>query len=75
MKRIGLPSAPIVRSAENKFRNRLLMKFQVLAQNVKALLHHFGAAKAISTAGVKDLAQVDGISVAMAEENIRMVPF
>jgi excinuclease ABC subunit C len=38
------------------------------AKRKKALLHHFGAAKAISTAGVKDLAQVDGISVAMAKK-------
>lgn len=34
----------------------------------KALLHHFGAAKAISTAGVKDLAAVEGISSAMAKK-------
>lgn len=34
----------------------------------KALLHHFGAAKAISTAGAKDLEAVDGISRAMAKK-------
>jgi excinuclease ABC subunit C len=33
----------------------------------RALLHHFGTAKAVSKAGVEDLKVVDGISEAMAE--------
>jgi len=38
------------------------------AKRKKALLHHFGAAKAISTAGVKDLEAVDGISRGIAKK-------
>ena len=33
----------------------------------RALLHHFGTAKAVSRAGIEDLAAVDGISEAMAQ--------
>lgn len=33
----------------------------------KALLHHFGSAKAVASAGIKDLQSVDGISEKMAE--------
>lgn len=33
----------------------------------RALLHHFGSARAVSQAGVRDLAQVDGISQAVAQ--------
>ncbi|MDP2732052.1 MAG: helix-hairpin-helix domain-containing protein, partial [Hoeflea sp.] len=33
----------------------------------KALLHHFGTAKAVSRAGVDDLITVEGISEAVAE--------
>ena len=33
----------------------------------KALLHHFGSARAVSEAGIKDLEVVDGISAGMAE--------
>lgn len=38
------------------------------AKRKKALLHHFGAAKAISSAGIKDLETVEGISSAMAKK-------
>jgi excinuclease ABC subunit C len=34
----------------------------------RALLHHFGTAKAVSRAAVEDLAEVDGISEAMARQ-------
>ena len=34
----------------------------------KALLHHFGSAKAVIDADVKDLANVDGVSKAMAQQ-------
>ena len=34
----------------------------------RALLHHFGTAKAVSRAGVDDLLKVDGISQSMAEQ-------
>ena len=34
----------------------------------RALLHHFGTAKAVSRAAVEDLAGVDGISEAMARQ-------
>ena len=34
----------------------------------RALLHHFGTAKAVSRAGVEDLLTVDGISEAMARQ-------
>ena len=37
------------------------------AKRKKALLLHFGSAKAVSTAGIDDLQQVEGISKAMAE--------
>jgi len=37
------------------------------AKRKKAILHHFGSAEAVSTAGVKDLQQVPGISKAVAE--------
>jgi excinuclease ABC subunit C len=33
----------------------------------RALLHHFGTAKAVSRAAVEDLMQIDGISEAMAK--------
>jgi len=33
----------------------------------RALLHHFGTAKAVSRAGLEDLVAVDGISEAMAQ--------
>ena len=33
----------------------------------RALLLHFGTAKAVSRAGIEDLREVDGISAAMAE--------
>ncbi|MCA8931796.1 MAG: excinuclease ABC subunit C, partial [Rhodospirillaceae bacterium] len=33
----------------------------------KALLHHFGSAKAVSAASVEDLQAVDGISRTVAE--------
>jgi excinuclease ABC subunit C len=33
----------------------------------RALLHHFGTAKAVSRAGIEDLVNVEGISEAMAE--------
>jgi excinuclease ABC subunit C len=33
----------------------------------RALLHHFGTAKAVSRAGVDDLVKVEGISEAVAE--------
>jgi excinuclease ABC subunit C len=33
----------------------------------RALLHHFGTAKAVSKAGIEDLKVVNGISEAMAE--------
>lgn len=38
------------------------------AKRKKALLHHFGAAQAVSDAGVKDLEAVDGVSSAMAKK-------
>jgi len=38
------------------------------AKRKKALLHHFGAAKSVANAGIKDLAQVDGVSGAMAKK-------
>ncbi|WP_423738610.1 excinuclease ABC subunit UvrC [Chelativorans petroleitrophicus] len=34
----------------------------------RALLHHFGTAKAVSRAGIEDLMQVDGISEAIARQ-------
>jgi excinuclease ABC subunit C len=34
----------------------------------KALLHHFGSARAVSEAGLADLAGVEGISQAMAKK-------
>lgn len=34
----------------------------------KALLHHFGSAKAVASAGIEDLARVDGISPATAKK-------
>lgn len=37
------------------------------AKRKKALLHHFGAAKAVADAGREDLAQVEGISTAIAD--------
>jgi excinuclease ABC subunit C len=33
----------------------------------RALLHHFGSARAVSRAGIADLVMVDGISKAMAK--------
>lgn len=36
------------------------------ASRKKALLHHFGSAKAVATAGLKDLEAVDGISSGLA---------
>lgn len=38
------------------------------AARKRALLHHFGSAKAIKSAGVEDLLKVDGISRAQAEK-------
>jgi excinuclease ABC subunit C len=38
------------------------------AARKKALLHHFGSAKAIKSAGVEDLLKVEGISKAQAEK-------
>ena len=38
------------------------------AKRKKALLLHFGSAQAVSTAGLKDLQAVDGISQAVAEK-------
>ncbi|MCB9989501.1 MAG: excinuclease ABC subunit UvrC [Rhodospirillales bacterium] len=38
------------------------------AQRKKALLMHFGSAQAVTTAGIKDLQAVDGISKAVAEK-------
>jgi excinuclease ABC subunit C len=32
----------------------------------RALLHHFGTAKAVSRAGIEDLVRVEGVSEAMA---------
>jgi excinuclease ABC subunit C len=37
------------------------------AARKRALLHHFGSAKAVKSAGVEDLLKVDGISRAQAE--------
>lgn len=37
------------------------------AKRKKALLLHFGSAKAVATAGIEDLRQVEGVSQAMAE--------
>ena len=37
------------------------------AQRKRALLHHFGSAKAVARASIPDLAAVDGISRALAE--------
>ena len=34
----------------------------------RALLHHFGTAKAVSRAGIEDLTAVDGISEAIARQ-------
>ena len=38
------------------------------AKRKKALLHHFGSAKGVARAGLKDLEAVDGISAAMAKK-------
>jgi len=38
------------------------------AKRKKALLHHFGAAQSVATAGVKDLETVEGVSRAMAKK-------
>lgn len=38
------------------------------AKRKKALLHHFGAAQSVATAGVKDLESVEGVSRAMAKK-------
>jgi excinuclease ABC subunit C len=38
------------------------------ARRKKALLHHFGSAKAVAQAGVTDLQKVDGISRSVAEK-------
>ncbi len=38
------------------------------AKRKKALLHHFGAAQSVATAGVKDLENVEGVSRAMARK-------
>lgn len=38
------------------------------AKRKKALLHHFGAAQSVATAGVKDLENVEGVSRAMAKK-------
>ena len=38
------------------------------AKRKKALLHHFGAAQSVASAGVKDLEAVDGVSRAMAKK-------
>lgn len=38
------------------------------AKRKKALLHHFGAAQAVATAGVKDLEMVDGVSRNVAKK-------
>jgi excinuclease ABC subunit C len=37
------------------------------ARRKKALLHHFGSAKAVSQAGIEDLSAVDGISAGLAK--------
>jgi excinuclease ABC subunit C len=38
------------------------------AKRKKALLHHFGAAQSVASAGIKDLETVDGVSRAMAKK-------
>ncbi|MEX0694268.1 MAG: excinuclease ABC subunit UvrC [Rhodospirillales bacterium] len=38
------------------------------AKRKKALLHHFGAAQSVATAGIKDLETVEGVSSAMARK-------
>ncbi len=38
------------------------------AKRKKALLHHFGAAQSVASAGIKDLEAVDGVSRAMAKK-------
>ena len=38
------------------------------AKRKKALLHHFGAAQSVATAGIKDLETVEGVSGAMARK-------
>ena len=38
------------------------------AKRKKALLHHFGSGQEVANAGLKDLAQVEGVSKALAQK-------
>ena len=61
MRRTVLRLAATAHAAPNRPLQTPLIRYQVSGQNVKALLAHFGSAKAISRAGVRDLTAVEGI--------------
>ena len=56
------------RRAKQNFANPLDNLPGIGAKRKKALLAHFGSAKAVSRAGVRDLQSVEGISAARAQE-------
>ncbi len=56
------------RRAKNLERSALDEINGIGAARKRALLHHFGSARAVSQAGLEDLAQVEGISKAMARK-------
>ncbi len=55
------------RRKKNMTRNPLDEVPGIGAKRKKALLQHFGSAKAVTTTGVRDLAKVEGISLKMAQ--------
>ena len=68
MKLTGLQSGRIVRNAKKSLTSNPLNEIPgVGPTRKKALLKHFGSAKAVSRAGVVDLQNVDGISQNMAQ--------
>ena len=67
-RRIALPSAPIAPGARRRCRPRRSTRLPGIGPTRKrALLQHFGSAKAVSRAGIADLDAVGGISAQMAK--------
>ena len=71
-RRTALPSAPTGRSARRTIGTNPLDEIAGIGPPRKrALLKHFGSAKAVSRAGVEDLKAVDGISAEMAQTDLQ----
>ena len=67
-RRTASPSAPTAPSARKAIGTNPLDEIAGIGpQRKRALLKHFGSAKAVSRAGVEDLKAVDGISAEMAQ--------